>query len=139
MRFHHAMIRVKDLEKTLHFWCDNLGFEKIAHKDMDEGRYSFIFIKHESCDLEIELIYNWDRLEGYEEGSNFGHFAFFVENIYDFCTKLKEQRVFINRPPVDGIRALLKDPNGIVIELLQEGDPLPIKEPWASMEKEEIW
>lgn len=139
MRLHHAMIRVKDLEKTLHFWCKILGFKKQRQKDYDEGRFSLVFLKHESCDLELELTYNWDQQDDYTIGRNFGHFAFLVENIYEFCTKLKENDIFLNRPPIDGRMAFCKDPNGISIEILQQGEPLPIKEPWASMEKVGSW
>jgi lactoylglutathione lyase len=139
MRLHHAMIRVKDLEKSLWFWCDILGFKKRSSKDSDAGRYTLVFLKHDSSDLEIELTYNWDQKEEYTNGRNFGHFAFIVEDIYQFCTKLQDHDIFINRPPIDGRMAFIKDPDGISIELLQSGEPLPIKEPWASMEKVGTW
>jgi lactoylglutathione lyase len=139
MKFLHSMIRVKDLEKTLHFFVDLMGLEVSRRKDYEKGRFSLIFLTDGKSDAEIELTYNWDQQEDYTNGNNFGHLAFRVDDIYSMCEKLQDNGVTILRPPRDGYMAFVKTPDEISIELLQAGDPLPTKEPWASMESQGSW
>ncbi len=140
MRFLHTMVRVSDLDKSLHFYCDLLGLRETRRKEVPAGRYTLVFLAApDNPDVEIELTYNWDEHEYTQGCRNFGHLAFRVENIYETCRKLMEGGVTINRPPRDGRMAFVKSPDGISIELLQDGDPLPPEEPWASMENTGSW
>tara|TARA_B100000945_G_C20101989_1_gene466295 strand:- start:159 stop:584 length:426 start_codon:yes stop_codon:yes gene_type:complete len=141
------MIRVNDLEAALDFFCNKLGMIETRRKENEKGRFTLIFLATDE-DIEeagsnrppeIELTYNWDNKELYGGGRNFGHLAFTVKNIYEICEKLKSGGVIINRPPRDGYMAFIKSPDGISLELLQDGDPLLIQEPWKSMENTGSW
>lgn len=146
MRYLHTMVRVKDLDAALHFYCDLLGLEEFSRKDSEKGRYTLVFLcAPEDVDLAkerraplLELTYNWET-EEYTGGRNFGHLAYRVENIYALCQHLMDNGVTINRPPRDGHMAFVRSPDGISIELLQEGDSLAPAEPWASMENTGSW
>ena len=133
------MIRITDIEKSLHFYCDLLGLKEMRRIDRPEHKYSLIFVAAEkNPDAEVELTYNYDP-EEYTGGRNFGHLAFRVDNIYDSCKRLMDGGVPINRPPHDGRMAFVRSPDGISIELLQDGEPLDPAEPWASMENSGSW
>lgn len=139
MKFLHTMIRVKDLDESIDFFTNKLGLTQTRRKDVEQGRFTLVFFATAEGEPEIELTYNWDQEEDYSEGRNFGHLAFSVENIYDCCEKLIAAGVTILRPPRDGYMAFIRTPDQISIELLQEGDRLPVKEPWASMENQGAW
>tara|TARA_B100001964_G_C13823525_1_gene418336 strand:- start:16 stop:423 length:408 start_codon:yes stop_codon:yes gene_type:complete len=135
------MVRVENIEDSLDFYCNKLGLKEIKRRDDEKGKYTLIFLGAENSDERhalLELTYNWDP-EKYTEGRNFGHLAYSVKNIYETCDKLMKKGVTINRPPRDGNMAFIKSPDGISIELLQEGDPLPIQDPWQSMENSSTW
>lgn len=145
MQYLHTMIRVSDLQQSLHFYCDLLGLVKVSHKDYEKGRFTLVFLAApEDVELAkqrkapmLELTYNWDS-EEYTNGRAFGHLAFRVDDIYALCEKLQADGITINRPPRDGHMAFVKSPDGISIEILQKGD-LPPKEPWLSMENTGFW
>ena len=135
------MVRINNIEKSLNFYCTLLGLKEVRRRESEKGRYTLVFLAAENSSEKsglLELTYNWDP-EKYTGGRNFGHLAYTVENIYDTCKKLMENDVIINRPPRDGHMAFVKSPDGISIELLQEGDPLEIVEPWKSMENSGSW
>ena len=146
MKFLHTMIRVTNIEESLDFYCNKLGLVEIRRKEVPEGKFTLIFlaapedednaVKNRSP--EIELTYNWDP-EKYTGGRNFGHLAYSVNNIYEVCEKLMNNGVTINRPPRDGHMAFVRSPDGISIEILQEGESLPEQEPWKSMENSGSW
>ncbi len=139
MRYLHTMVRVSDLDASLDFYCNKLGLQEIRRVDHEAGRFSLIFVApegQEECPL--ELTYNWDP-ESYDEGRNFGHVAYEVDDIYETCERLMNAGVTINRPPRDGWMAFIRSPDNVSIELLQKGDALPEKEPWSSMENTGIW
>lgn len=139
MKYLHTMVRVKDLDKSLEFYCEHLGLKQLQRRDFEEARFSLIFLAAEGDeDAQIELTYNWDP-EDYDEGRNFGHIAYAVDNLYDCCQKLMDAGVTINRPPRDGHMAFVRSPDNISIELLQRGDALPPQEPWKSMENSGKW
>ena len=141
MKYLHTMVRVENIEKSLHFFCDLLGLKEVRRRESEKGRFTLIFLAAENSDEKtglLELTYNWDP-EEYTGGRNFGHLAYNVKNIYEICKKLMENGVTINRPPRDGHMAFVRSPDGISIELLQEGEPLPISEPWKSMENSGSW
>ncbi len=139
MKYLHTMVRVKDLEASLDFYCTHLGLKEIRRNDYENGRFTLVFLgAPENPEVQLELTYNWDP-EDYDEGRNFGHLAYSVENIYDTCTRLQEAGVIINRPPRDGHMAFVRSPDNISIELLQQGDALPPAEPWLSMENTGKW
>jgi len=146
MKYLHTMVRVSDLDKSLDFYCNKLGMVETRRTESEKGRYTNIFLAasrdttsaHETKAPVIELTYNWDP-EKYTGGRNFGHLAYSVENIYDLCQSLMEAGVTINRPPRDGRMAFIRSPDGISIELLQDGEALPAKEPWASMPNTGSW
>ena len=139
MKYLHTMVRVKDLDKSLQFYCEHLGLKQLNRRDFEEARFSLVFLAAEGDeDAQVELTYNWDP-EEYDEGRNFGHLAYAVDNIYDTCQKLMDAGVTINRPPRDGHMAFVRSPDNVSIELLQRGDSLPIQEPWKSMEKSGKW
>ena len=146
MRYLHTMIRITNIEESLHFYCDLLGLVEVRRHVSEQGRFTLIFLSAPH-DLEqarlnqapmVELTYNWDP-EHYSGGRNFGHLAYRVANIYELCTKLQNGGVIINRPPRDGHMAFVRSPDHISIELLQEGDALPPKEPWMSMPNSGAW
>jgi lactoylglutathione lyase len=133
------MVRVSDIERSLDFYCTKLGLREVRRHENQQGRYTLVFIvAPETPDAPIELTYNWDA-ESYSGGRNFGHLAFEVDNIYDFCARLMEQGVTINRPPRDGRMAFVKSPDGISIELLNRHGALPPAEPWKSMPNTGTW
>lgn len=146
MNYLHTMVRVKDLDASLAFYCDQLGLVEISRKESEKGRFTLVFLAapdDESMARErkapmLELTYNWDP-EDYTEGRNFGHLAFRVDNIYALCSALQDVGVTINRPPRDGHMAFVRSPDNISIELLQSGDALPPQEPWSSMPNTGSW
>jgi len=141
MKYLHTMVRVRDIEASLDFYCNKLGLKEIKRKENEKGRFTLIFLGADNSDDRyalLELTYNWDS-EEYTGGRNFGHLAYSVENIYEVCEKLIKNGVTINRPPRDGHMAFVKSPDGISIEILQEGESLPLQEPWRSMENSGSW
>lgn len=139
MKYLHTMVRVSDLDASLDFYCNKLGMKEVTRRDNEKGRFTLVFLAAPGDeDAQIELTYNWDP-EEYGEGRNFGHLAYRVDNIYQLCEQLQQQGVTINRPPRDGRMAFIRSPDNISIELLQAGDPLPAREPWASMENTGTW
>ena len=135
------MVRISDIEKSLDFYCKKLGLKEVRRKESEKGRYTLIFLASENSDEKhnlLELTYNWDP-EKYSNGRNFGHLAYSVKNIYDTCNNLMNNGVTINRPPRDGRMAFIKSPDGISIEILQEGEALEIIDPWKSMNNEGDW
>lgn len=146
MQFLHTMVRVNDLEKSLDFYCDTLGLVEVNRFESEQGRFTLVFLaapedleraKHDQAPV-VELTYNWDK-EEYENGRNFGHLAFRVDDIYQLCQRLMDAGVTINRPPRDGHMAFIRSPDGISIELLQKGDWLEPQEPWSSMKNTGSW
>ena len=141
MKYLHTMVRVRDIDASLDFYCNKLGLKEIKRKENEKGRFTLIFLGADNSDDRyalLELTYNWDS-EEYTGGRNFGHLAYSVENIYEVCEKLIKNGVTINRPPRDGHMAFVKSPDGISIEILQEGEALPLQEPWQSMENIGSW
>ncbi|HAR91406.1 MAG TPA: lactoylglutathione lyase [Gammaproteobacteria bacterium] len=139
MKYLHTMVRVTDLDSSLEFYCKQLGLEELRRYDNEQGRFSLIFLAAPGdTEAQVELTYNWDP-EEYGEGRNFGHLAYAVDDIYALCQHLQDCGVTINRPPRDGRMAFVRSPDNISIELLQKGEPLPAKEPWASMENTGSW
>lgn len=146
MRYLHTMIRASDLDATLAFFVNQLGLMEVRRYDSEQGRFTLVFLAapgdadHAEAAQSplIEITYNWDP-EDYDGGRNFGHLAYRVDNIYETCQKLYDAGVVINRPPRDGRMAFVKSPDGISIELLQEGEALPAQEPWVSMDNTGIW
>ena len=139
MRYLHTMVRVADLDASLDFYCNKLGLKEIKRKDIEAGRFSLIFLAPEGQEeAQVELTHNWDP-EEYDEGRNFGHLAYEVDDIYAACQKLMDGGVTINRPPRDGRMAFVRSPDNISIELLQKGDALDPAEPWASMGNTGKW
>jgi lactoylglutathione lyase len=139
MKYLHTMVRVSDVEKSLDFYCGKFGLKELRRIDNEKGRYTLIFLAAPGDEsAQVELTYNWDP-EAYGEGRNFGHLAYRVEDIYATCDRLMKGGVTINRPPRDGHMAFIRSPDNISIELIQAGDPLPPKEPWASMPNTGKW
>jgi len=139
MKYLHTMVRVKDVDASLDFYCDKLGLVELRRYDNDRGRFSLIFLAAPGDEAaQVELTWNWDP-EDYGEGRNFGHLAYEVDDIYALCQSLMDKGVTISRPPRDGHMAFVRSPDNISIELLQTGDALPIQEPWASMENSGHW
>lgn len=139
MKYLHTMVRISDVDASLHFYRDLLGLRELRRWDNEAGRFTLIFLAapgdEEAC---VELTHNWDP-EDYGEGRNFGHLAYAVEDIYAVCERLRAGGVTINRPPRDGRMAFVRSPDQISIELLQAGEPLPPREPWASMPNTGHW
>ena len=141
MKYLHTMVRIENIEKSLHFYCTVLGLKEIKRKESKEGKYTLIFLGAENTSNEtglLELTFNWDQ-EKYSGGRNFGHLAYSVKDIYKTCEKIQKSGITINRPPRDGRMAFIKSPDGISIELLQEGGALPLEEPWLSMKNVGSW
>lgn len=151
MEYLHSMIRVTDLDKTLDFFINKMGFTETNRMENEQGRFTLVFLAA-SGDVEnakknktplVELTYNWPdesgNTETYDHGRSFGHLAYRVDNIYETCQSLMDNGVTINRPPRDGNMAFIKTPEGISIELLQKGDALDKQEPWTSMENTGTW
>ncbi|MHB0950463.1 MAG: lactoylglutathione lyase [Allorhizobium sp.] len=146
MRYLHTMVRVKDLNASLDFYCRIFGLTEIRRMENEKGRFTLVFLAA-SDDLDaarankapcIELTYNWDT-EDYTGGRNFGHLAYEVDDIYAICQRLKDNGVTINRPPRDGHMAFVRSPDGISIEILQKGESLAPAEPWLSMPNTGAW
>jgi lactoylglutathione lyase len=146
LNYLHTMVRISDVDKSLDFYCNKLGLTEIRRVDSEAGRFTLIFLaapgdqaraRAEQAPM-LELTHNWDP-EVYAGGRNFGHLAFRVADIYSTCTHLQDGGVVINRPPRDGRMAFVRSPDGISIELLQKGDALPTREPWASMPNTGTW
>jgi lactoylglutathione lyase len=133
------MVRVSDVDQSLHFYRDLLGLKEVRRIENDKGRYTLIFLAPPGQEeTPIELTYNWDS-EAYTGGRNFGHLAYEVDDIYAFCDKLQKAGVTINRPPRDGHMAFIRSPDNISIEILQKGSALPPQEPWQSMQNTGQW
>ena len=139
MEYLHTMIRVRDLDAALEFFCRNLGLKEIRRRDSERGRFTLVFIGQDADGPQLELTYNWDHQEPYSVGRNFGHVAYAVDDIYGVCQRLSEAGVAILRPPRDGRMAFVRSPDQISVELLQKGEALPPQEPWASMESQGEW
>lgn len=140
MKYLHTMIRVRDLDATLRFFCEGLGLREVRRKDVPEGKFTLVFLAApESPEAEIELTWNWGSDEDYGSARNFGHLAFRVDNIYATCAHLQSMGIPINRPPRDGHMAFVRSPDLISVELLQKGEPLAPTEPWASMANNGVW
>jgi lactoylglutathione lyase len=146
MRYLHTMVRVKDIDQSLHFYSTLFGLEEVRRYENEKGRFTLIFLAapediataREKAAPCLELTYNWDA-EDYAGGRNFGHLAYEVDDIYATCQKLMDNGVTINRPPRDGHMAFVRSPDGISIEILQKGENLPPAEPWASMGNTGAW
>ncbi len=139
MKYLHTMVRVTDIEKSLHFYRDLLGLKEIRRSENEKGRYTLIFLAPPGQeDAPVELTYNWDP-ETYSGGRNFGHLAYGVDDIYAFCEKMMKAGVTINRPPRDGHMAFIRSPDEISVEIIQNGAALPPKEPWTSMPNTGKW
>jgi lactoylglutathione lyase len=139
MKYLHTMIRVSDLDKSVDFFVNTLGFVEQRRYVNEAGRFTLVFVAApESPDAPVELTYNWDP-EAYAGGRNFGHMALEVDNIYEFCAGLQKKGVVINRPPRDGRMAFIRTPDGISIELLNKGDALAPAEPWKGMANTGSW
>ena len=139
-KYLHTMIRVRDLEATKRWFEEFLGLEETRRNESEEGRFTLVFMAPPGQhDAPVELTYNWGSDEEYGHGRAFGHLAYGVENIYDTCQKMRDAGITINRPPRDGRMAFVRTPDNISIELLQAGEALPPKEPWASLPNEGTW
>jgi lactoylglutathione lyase len=146
MRYLHTMVRVRELDPSLRFYCGLLGLKEIRRIDNEKGRFTLVFLaapedaaraRMEQAPM-VELTWNWDA-EKYEGGRNFGHLAYLVNDIYETCATLMEGGVTINRPPRDGHMAFVRSPDGISIELLQKGTPKAPAEPWSTMANVGAW
>lgn len=155
LQFLHTMVRVSDIDASLKFYCEGLGLEVIRKKEVEAGRFTLYFlaapddvkafggIKEDDGPIStripmIELTHNWDE-DGYDGGRNFGHLAYRTKNIYETVQHLADMGITINRPPRDGYMAFIRSPDGISVELLQDGDRLEPQEPWASAENIGSW
>ena len=139
MKYLHTMVRVTDIDKSLHFFRDLLGLKEMRRQDNEKGRFTLVFLAaDDNPQSQVELTYNWDP-EVYTGGRNFGHLAYEVDDVYALCQKLKDGGVTINRPPRDGYMAFVRSPDNISVELLQKGGPKPPQEPWASMPNQGEW
>jgi len=148
MHYLHTMVRVRDLEESLRFYCDGLGLVEVRRKESAAGRFTLVFLAAAGdfipeegarpAQPQLELTFNWDQ-ETYAGGRNFGHLAYAVDDIYVLCERLTQMGTVILRPPRDGHMAFVRSPDNISIELLQRGDPLPPAEPWLSMPNTGSW
>ena len=140
MKYLHTMVRVRDIDASLRFYCEGLGLKEMRRMENAAGKFTLVFLAaDETPGAEIELTYNWGSEEDYGTARNFGHLAFRVENIYDTCARLQAMGYTINRPPRDGHMAFVRSPDLISVELLQKGAALPPREPWASMPNSGSW
>jgi lactoylglutathione lyase len=141
MRYLHTMIRVRDLDAALRFFCAGLGLTEIRRRDSEQGRFTLVFLGTDPAadSPQIELTYNWDQTDAYTSGRNFGHVAYEVEDIYAACAHLVELGYVISRPPRDGRMAFVRSPDLISVELLQKDAALAPAEPWASMANTGEW
>jgi lactoylglutathione lyase len=139
MKYLHTMVRVTDIQASLAFYCDALRLQELKRYDSEEGRFTLVFLAAEGNEsAQVELTHNWDP-EPYEGGRNFGHLAYQVEDIYATCQRLMDNGVVINRPPRDGRMAFVRSPDGISIELLQQGEALAPSAPWQNMDNTGEW
>lgn len=139
MKYLHTMVRVSDLDASLDFYCNKLGLVELKRRDSEAGRYTLVFLAAPGDErAQVELTFNWDP-EEYGSARNFGHLAYEVQDIYATCQRLMDGGVVINRPPRDGRMAFVRSPDRISIELLQKGEALPPREPWASMPNTGEW
>ena len=141
MKYLHTMVRIEDINSSLDFYCNKLDLKEVKRVESEKGKFTLIFLAAENSAEKtglLELTYNWDS-EKYNGGRNFGHLAYSVKNIYEVCYKLMTSGVTINRPPRDGHMAFVRSPDGISIEILQEGESLPQQEPWVSMKNSGTW
>lgn len=146
MKYLHTMVRVKDLDASLDFYCNMLGLKEITRNESPAGRFTLIFLcapgdeelAKTSRAPTVELTYNWDT-EDYQGGRNFGHLAYAVDDIYALCERLQAGGVVINRPPRDGHMAFVRSPDGVSVELLQAGAAKAPAEPWTSMPNVGVW
>ena len=151
MQYLHTMLRIKNIDESLHFYCDLLGLKEVRRYESEQGRFTLIFLAAPEDHARalsdkapmIELTYNWPdengKVEEYSGGRNFGHLALRVNNIYRICEHLQSRGVTINRPPRDGHMAFVRSPDGVSVELLQKGENLQPLEPWASMPNTGTW
>lgn len=141
MRFVHTMLRVRNLDAALDFFCNQLGLVETRRRNSERGRFTLVFLSttDSSDPAEIELTHNWDEDAPYSVGRSFGHLAFAVDDIYATCQKLMDDGVTILRPPRDGHMAFVRSPDQQSVELLQKGEPMPPAEPWASMANRGEW
>lgn len=147
MHYLHTMVRVRDIDESLDFYCNKLGLKETRRIENEAGKFTLIFLAApgdmETADSRkaplLELTYNWDGEEFNDSSRNWGHLAYAVDNIYDYCQNLMDQGITINRPPRDGRMAFIKSPDGISIELLQKEGSLEPREPWSSMENTGAW
>ncbi len=139
MKYLHTMVRVTDLDASLDFYCNKLGLREVERYDYPEGRFTLVMLAAPGNEeAQVELTYNYDP-EAMSGGRNFGHLAYEVEDIYAFCQRLMDAGVTINRPPRDGHMAFVRSPDDVSVELLQKGEALPAREPWASMANTGEW
>lgn len=139
MHYLHTMVRITDVDASLHFYRDALGLQVLSRRDVPQGRFTLIFLAAPGNETaQVELTHNWDP-EVYTGGRNFGHLAYAVDDIYATCQRLMDHGVTINRPPRDGRMAFVRSPDGISVELLQHGAALAAAEPWASMPNVGVW
>lgn len=139
MKYLHTMVRVRDIDASLRFYCEGLGLKEMRRMENAAGKFTLVFLAaDETPGAEIELTYNWGSAEDYGTARNFGHLAFRVENIYETCARLQAMGYTINRPPRDGHMAFVRSPDLVSVELLQDGH-LPPQEPWASMANTGVW
>ena len=140
IKYLHTMVRIKNIEESLHFYHDLLGLEETRRVENEVGRFTLIFLAPPGqSDCPVELTYNWDATGEYTEGRNFGHLAYEVDDIYQTCKRLQKNGVTINRPPRDGRMAFIRSPDNISVELLQTGEAKEPAEPWVSMKNEGHW
>lgn len=151
MHYLHTMVRIRDLHDSLYFYTKVLGLVEVRRQKNEQGRYTNIFLRAPDDEVDmngrkaplLELTYNWPDADGsaeeYTGGRNFGHLAYAVDNIYEYCERVQKLGVVINRPPRDGRMAFIKSPDGISIEILQHGPALPPQEPWVSMPNTGSW
>ncbi len=139
MKYLHSMVRIRDIDASLRFYCEGLGLKEVRRQEVPEGKFTLIFLAApDSPEAEVELTWNWDSDEDYGNARNFGHLAFRVEDIYATCQHLVDMGYTIHRPPRDGHMAFVKSPDRISVELLQDGHLEPA-EPWASMPNTGDW
>lgn len=138
MKYLHTMVRITSIEESLRFYCEGLGLEEVKRSENEKGRYTLIFLRAPGDqEGELELTYNWDP-EDYAGGRNFGHLAYQTDDLYALCQHLMDMGIAINRPPRDGYMAFVRSPDGISVELLQNGRLEP-QEPWLSMPNTGKW
>lgn len=139
MKYLHTMVRVSDLEQSLRFYRDALGLQVLRTHEVPQGRFTLVYLAAPGdAQAQVELTFNWDE-KAYTGGRNFGHLAYQVENIYETCARLQSHGVAVVRPPRDGFMAFVRSPDGISIELLQQGAPLPPQAPWTDMPNVGTW